>query len=120
MTLSLERLGDGWARDEGRSGWGPPGIYDGAQLPRARQSQTDFFALDSVEVRGEADFSTHRRFEILVITNGDGILEVSGQGSKQSLLRGETWLLPAAMGDYRIASTGESISFVSLTDGYRR
>ena len=91
----------------------------GESLSRARQSQTDFFALDSVEVRGAAEFSTNNRFEIIVITEGDGVLEFSGQTEKQQLSTGETWLLPAAMGDYRLASTGESISFVSLTDGYR-
>jgi len=91
----------------------------GESLSRARQSQTDFFALDSVEVRGAAEFSTNNRFEIIVITEGAGVLEFSGQTETQQLLTGETWLLPAAMGDYRLASKGESISFVSLTDGYR-
>jgi len=91
----------------------------GESLSRARQSQTDYFALDSVEVRGEAEFSTHNRFEIIVITEGSGVLRFGGEDQGQELAAGETWLLPAAMGDYRLASTGESISFVSLTDGFR-
>ena len=50
-----------------------------------------------------------------------GVVRARLEGAtNEALATGETWLLPAVMGDYRVSSTGESISFVSLTDGYRR
>ena len=91
----------------------------GESLARSRQSQTDYFALDTVEVRGSAEFSTHNRFEILVITEGTAVLKLPNGEAEQQMLTGEAWLLPGAMGDYSLASAGESVSLVSLTDGFR-
>ncbi|MFT5284375.1 MAG: mannose-6-phosphate isomerase [Planctomycetota bacterium] len=91
----------------------------GETLLRARQSHTDYFALDTIEVRGSAEFSTRNRFEILVVVDGTGILESADGQQRLSLSRGETWLIPASIGEYRLSSTSDAISLVSLTDGSR-
>ena len=89
----------------------------GETLLRARQSHTEYFALDTLEVRGTARFETHGRFEILVVIDGESRFESRDGQVQQNMYRGETWLIPASIEAYNLSSMGVSASLVSLTDG---
>ena len=81
----------------------------------ARLSQTDYFAIDVHEVRGSAQLSTADRFAIYVAVSGTGRIELPGTSEVWPLGRGDTWLLPASIGEHLVVPDGDAMTLLKFS-----
>ena len=81
----------------------------------ARVCESDSFDIELFDVAGDLDLSTGRVAQVLCVTHGSGSLEVEGVEEPWPLERGDTWLLPANLGTYRLQPKGAEFSVLRAT-----
>ena len=84
-----------------------------------RLSQTDYFAIDLLDVRGRTALGTDgERFAIDAVLEGRGTLE--SRGGNVALAPGDTFLLPASLGAHAfVPDEGEALRVVRMTSTQR-
>jgi len=78
-------------------------LVGGKPVDRVRLADCDAFAIDLLRLHGSETGDTDGRALVYVVVEGSGVLATSG-GVERRIGRGETWLLPAAVGEHRFAS----------------
>jgi len=106
-VADLARADPAQARGTGSNHGGSTGPTPGSTAWRPLVA-TPQFTLHGTRVEGALDCSTSAEsFDLLVLVTG-GVSLVAGDGSEAiTLERGDAALLPAALGQYRLAGTGE-------------
>jgi len=72
------------------------------------------FAVDALHVNGPLEGSTDTRAWIYIVTDGKGELSLPGRDETWPMRRGETWLLPAALGAYRLDSVDGQLKMLRV------
>ena len=70
---------------------------------QVRLVDCDAFAIDILRLHGSETGDTDGRALVYVVVEGSGVLATSG-GIERRIGRGETWLLPASIGEHRFTS----------------
>ena len=83
----------------------PEFIGDGGDNHSAKLVSTDHYAVELHEVGSHLECTTDGRAQALVLLEGDARLWIDGVDEPWVFEQGDTWLVPAAVGRYRIESS---------------
>ncbi|MEW6073642.1 MAG: type I phosphomannose isomerase catalytic subunit [Planctomycetota bacterium] len=104
----------------GREARGPAApIWQDASpsLRVAALARCGHFAMDGLRVEGPTAFATEGSFRVLAVIEGNGEIAVPATGARHDLMRGDVWLLPAAVGEHVIEPGQGELLLVQMTRG---
>lgn len=89
------------------------GWEEGDGFRRARLADCRHFRTVRFEISGAWDsIRTGERFGIISVVRGGGVLEYGGAGGRMGLREGDTLLLPAALGRYRVRAGADGCNLL--------
>jgi len=92
----------------------PEFTSDGGVNEHAPLVDCDVFTVDALHVNGPLEGETCGRAWIYIVTDGKGELTLPGRDETWALRRGETWLLPASLGSYRLDSVDGQLKMLRV------
>ena len=82
--------------------------------PRTFLVETDHFAVELISLEAPFEHETGGGAWIYLVLAGQGSLRMAGGDPNWPLQRGETWLLPAALGAYRLEPAGNECKLLRV------